>query len=156
MKLRRVVPAVAGTAYASVCLDDDTDGALLDSLGDVGGERVLLLGADVGIMCELIRRGCREVTELELNERLEVCAVDLAIVPSTGTVDGAACAIAHARRGLVPSGRILVRTAAASTGHLGRVIERLLRLHGFSAVSVHRAMNRTVFTAKLALSSASS
>jgi hypothetical protein len=153
MKLRRVVPATADTVHASVCLGDDTEGALLDSLGDVAGKRVLLLGAHVGIMCELIRRGCLEVTELELNERLDVCAVDLAIVPTIASADAAACAIAHARRALVPCGRTLVRATVDPTGWRGRAIERILRLHGFSLVGVYRAKNRAVFVAKLALSS---
>ncbi len=149
MKLRRVVPAVADAAYASVCLDDDLDGALLDRLGDVAGDRVLVLGAHIGIMCELIRRGCREVTELELNERLDVCTVDLVIVPSVGSADAAACAIVHARRALTPSGRMLVRTTTAATAELSRAIERTLRLHGFSSIGVHRSINRVVFAAKL-------
>ena len=156
MKLRRVVPAIADAACASVCLDDDINGALLDSLGDVAGERVLMLGAHIGIMCELIRRGCREVTELELNERLELCTVDLVVVPSVGSVDAAACAIAHARRALMPSGRILVRTTIDATGRLNRAIERTLRLHGFSVIGVHRAMNQAAFAAQLSLSSAPS
>ena len=149
MKLRRVAPAIAGAPYASGCLGDETDGALLDTLGDLAGERVLVLGPHIGIMCELIRRGCREVTELELNERLDVETVDLVVIPSIGNTDGTACAIAHARRALTPSGRILVRTTADPSGRLARAIERTLRLHGFSAFAVRRAMDRTVFTAKL-------
>jgi hypothetical protein len=59
------------------------------------------------------------------------------------------CAIAHARWGLVPSGRILLRTEAGPSGLLGRTIERTLTQHGFSLIRVRRAGHRAIFSAEL-------
>ena len=151
MKLQSVVPAAAAVPSVTVGLDDDPDSTLLDCLGDVAGEHALVLGPDLGIMCALIRRGCLEVTELRQNDRPDARTADLAILPSIGSTDAAACAIAHARRGLAMSGRIVVRTVADPSGRLSQAIRSMLQMHGFSSIRVRRAMDRNVFSAELPL-----
>jgi hypothetical protein len=143
MNLRQ--PTLAANA-GFACLDDDTGNALLDPLGDVTGQRVLILGRDIGVMCGLIRRGCRSVIELEQNGRPAIQAADLAIVPSALSADAAASAIALARRGLTPSGRIAVRTR---TDALSRAVKRTLKLQGFTGISARGQLADMVVFAHL-------
>jgi hypothetical protein len=117
----------------------------------VRGERVVVLGPDIEVICGLIRRGCRDVTALQQNDRPERGSADIVIVPAIRSADAAACTIAHARRALAPSGRVLLRTAASPAGWLGVALERTLRLHDFSAIRVRRVMDRAVFMAELPL-----
>jgi hypothetical protein len=151
MDFQRVVPIIAAAQSIPGCLESGDDATLLGSLSEIAGTSAVLLGHNVEIMCELIRRGCRSVTELQQNDRPEQNSADLVIVPSVGVADGAVTAIAHARRGLRPSGRIVLRTVADPARWLGLAIERTLRLHGFSAIRVRRIMDRAAFTAELPL-----
>jgi hypothetical protein len=151
MEFQRVVPVIAPAQSVPGRLGSDDNATLLGSLGEIAGTNAVVLGHNVEIMCELIRRGCRAVTELQQNDRPEQGSADLVIVSSVGAVDGAVTAIAHARRGLRRSGRIVVRTAANPARWLGHAIERTLRVHGFSAIRVCRIMDCTMFTAELPL-----
>jgi hypothetical protein len=150
MKLQREVPTIAVSQSAPVGPDGET-GILLDGLGELADERALVLGPDIAVMCGLIRRGCEEVTELEQNERPEARHFSLVIVSALRSTDMAACAIAHARRGLAPAGRIVVRTATDPSGQLGQAIERALRLHGFSLIRSRRIGTGAVFSGELPL-----
>jgi len=127
----------------SSCFED------LGGFDDLAGKRVLILGPDIGIMCELIQRDCRHVTELDPHGCSRAGTVDLVIVSSVGTSSAAAYAIDHARRALTLAGRIVVRTAGDPSEWLSRAIKRTLRLHGFSAIATHQALGRAVFTAEL-------
>jgi hypothetical protein len=149
MEFQRVVPAITMTQSIPGCLGTGADNTFLDSLSDLAGASAVLLGHDVHIMCELIRRGCRNVTELQQNDRPEQESADLVIVPSVGSADSAVTALAHARRGLRSAGRVVVRTVAAPERWLGLAIDRTLRLHGFSAIRSRPLMDRTVFSAEL-------
>ncbi len=121
----------------------------LDGFDDLAEKRVLILGPDIGIMCELIRRGCREVTELDKHGCLKTGTVDLVIVSSISTGSEAAYAIDRARRALTLAGHLVVRTTVDPSEWLSRAIKRMLRLHGFSAIIAHQALGRAVFTAEL-------
>jgi hypothetical protein len=149
MDFQRVVPVIAPAQSIPGRLGSDDDAALLDSLGEIAGTNAIVLGHDVEIMCELIRRGCRSVTELRQNDRPEHDCADLVIVASVGTADGAVTAIAHARRGLRPCGRIVVRTVKNLPKWLCLAIERTLRLHGFNAIRVRQGMHRAILAADL-------
>lgn len=150
MKLQREVPTIAAARSAAGIPDADAAN-LLDGLGELAGERALLLGPHIGIMCGLIRRGCEEVTELEQNERPEARHFSLVIVSALNGIDVAACVIAHARRGLAQAGRIVVRTAPEPSGQLGHAIESALRLQGFSLIRSRRIGGCAVFSAELPL-----
>jgi putative N-acetylmannosamine-6-phosphate epimerase len=122
---------------------------IIGNLHNLEGERALVIGPDTEIVRELVERGCREVTEVEDNEWPKQWSVDVVIVSSAATVDGAITAIGLARHGLSPSGRILVRTTAEPPRLLCDAITRKLMQHGFSAIRVGRAVTRVVFTAEL-------
>ena len=150
MDVQRVVPVLAATQSLTGGSPDGTaDGSLLDGLADLAGTSAVLLGHDVGLMCGLIRRGCRAVTELQQNDRPERDCADLVLVPAVGGADAAVTAIAHARRSLRPSGRIVLCTIPHPAKWLGRAIERTLRLHGFTAIRLHPATDRAVLSAEL-------
>ncbi len=72
----------------------------LDGVDDLVGKHVLILGPDIGVMCELIRRGCRNAIELGQHGCPSAGTVDLVIVPSISTPRAAASAIERARRAL--------------------------------------------------------
>jgi len=128
---------------SSFCVD------ILDGVDDLREKRVLILGPDVGIMCELIRRECRHVMELGQHGCPSAGTVDLVIVSSSGTPRAAACAVERARRALTLDGRIVVLTTDCPSEWLGRAIRRTLRGHGFSVVRTRQALGRVVFTAAL-------
>jgi hypothetical protein len=128
--------------------------ALLRCLGDVAGERALILGGDVDIMCAMIRRGCAEVTEFDSNHRPEADSADLIIVPKVRSEDDAARAVSHACRALVPTGRIAVRAAANPSDHLTRSVVRALHLHGFCRIDTSSLDVGTVVTAERPMFSA--
>ena len=148
MKPQRAVPTIAASPLAPADPESESE-ALLDSFGELADERALVLGPDIGIMCGMIRRGCEEVTELEQNQRPEAGRASLVIVSAVCSTDMAACVIAHARRGLMPAGRVVVRTAPDPSGQLGYAIERALGLHGFSLIRSRRAGGRAIFSAEL-------
>jgi len=149
MNFQPVVPVIAASQSLSGCLISHPEDMLLDAVPDLVDKRAIVLGPDIGVMCELIRRGCREVTEIKQNDRPPLGSADVVIVPSVGTANGAVSAVANARRRLAPAGCILLRTAADPGGWLGHVVERSLRFHGFSAIRVRRVMDRAMFTAEL-------
>jgi hypothetical protein len=122
--------------------------ALLRRLGDVAGERVLILGGDVDIMCATIRQGCAEVTELNPDHRPEAASVDLVIVPKVWSEEDAARAISNARRALVPTGRIALRAGANPSDHLARSTICALHLHGFCRIDASSLGGGTVVTAE--------
>ena len=137
---------------APVSIDDDPDPALLNLLGEMDGEHVLLVGNNVlELMCALLRRGAGEVTLLRPTVRPEPRTVDLAIVAHVGSLDAAVTAIGHARRALNAAGRIVLGIGADPSGRLAQGLRRMLRLHGFSAIRPVPLADRTLFSAELPL-----
>ena len=128
----------------------DPDAALVAVLGDVTDEHILILGhGALDLMCVLIRAGCGAITELRQHERPEPRIADIVILPKVGSLDAAATTIGHARRALVPTGRILVRPAADTAGRLAPAIVRTLRIHGFTDVRQHRVGTEALLSAVL-------
>jgi hypothetical protein len=112
----------------------DADIALLDCVGRVDDARVLVIGdATLSMLCGLIRRGCTAAAEMQLHDRPISEPADIVVVPHLEGPDCASRAIAQARRVLQPGGRIVLRDP---TGSLARQTASLLRMQGFSAVSV--------------------
>ncbi len=143
MSLHQVLAARVTTPAP---LADDPALALLDGLADLEGEHALILGhGALELMCALIRGGCAEVTELRTGDRPEAHVADLALVPRLTSVEQAALVVSHARRALVPTGRLVLSVP----GHLALAVSRVLRLHGFSSVRRRDGANGSVLSACL-------
>jgi hypothetical protein len=128
----------------------DPDTALLRLAGEVRNEHALIIGPNaLELMCGLIRRGAAEVSLLRYGVRPERASVDLAVATEIGSPEQALPVVAHARRALTASGRLIVRTTADSTGRLAKLVAQMLRLNGFSAVRARRAGDRTLVTGVL-------
>jgi hypothetical protein len=110
------------------------DIALLDCVGRVDETRVLVIGdATLSMLCGLIRRGCTAAAEMQLHDRPISEPADIVVVPHLEGPDCASRVVALARRVLQPGGRIVLRDP---TGALALQTAHLLRMQGFSAVSV--------------------
>jgi hypothetical protein len=84
---------------------------LLRCIGAVAGQRALLLGrGGVDVMCDLIRAGASEVTDLCHADRPKPASADLVVVPDLAAADQAPGLVAHAKRALATAGRIVVRS----------------------------------------------
>jgi hypothetical protein len=138
------------SAFSDAELEGDPSTALIACAGDVGRDRVLILGHSApSIMWTLIRHGCVSATELGHGDRPDAHTADLAIVPNVGALDDVALIIRHAKRALVAAGRIVLCTAAAPSGRLVRGISIMLRQQGFSAIRWRRDGARAVVSAAL-------
>jgi hypothetical protein len=136
----RVAAVRQRVPYATQATAVDPDASVLQLAGEVRGEHALIIGAGgLELMCSLLRKGAAEVKLLRQGVRPEHAAADLAIATGIDSQDSAQAAIAHARRALADSGRLILRVVADPTGHLAQSIAQTLRLHGFSAVRVRRA-----------------
>ncbi|MDR3537756.1 MAG: hypothetical protein P4L71_14760 [Acetobacteraceae bacterium] len=143
MSLHQVLVA---RAPAPASPGNDPALALLDGLTGLEDERVLILGhGAVELMCALIRGGCQEVTELRSCDRPEPHVADLVLVPQLASVEQAAMIAGHARRALVPTGRIVL----GAPGHLAVPVSRVLRLHGFSGLRRRDGAGGSVLSACL-------
>jgi len=130
----------------------DPDTVLLACIGEVAGERALILGCGaLDVMCALIRAGATEVTELCRNDRPEPASADLVVVPDLVSADSAPDIVGHARRALATAGRIVLRCQSDPYGRLMQSVSRVLRVHGFSALRLRRAGMQTLLTAELPL-----
>jgi hypothetical protein len=110
------------------------DIALLDCVGRVDETQVLVIGdATLSMLCGLIRRGCTAAAEMQLHDRPISEPADIVVVPHLEGADCASRVVALARRVLQPGGRIVLRDP---TGALALQAAHLLRMQGFSAVSV--------------------
>jgi hypothetical protein len=129
----------------------DPDTALLQLAGEVRNEHALIIGANaLELMCTLIRRGAAEVSLLRPGVRPERGTADLAVATEITSQEQALSVMAHARRALTASGRLILRTTADPTGRLAKRVAEALRLQGFSAVRARRAGDRTLVTGVLA------
>jgi hypothetical protein len=129
---------------------NDQNASLLASIGEVAGNRALVLGrGSLDVMCGLIRAGATEVTELCRNDRPEAASADVVVVPDLATGDLAPGIVERARRALTGAGRIVLRCPIDPSGRLIRSVNRALRLHGFSTLRQQRIGMRVLVTAKL-------
>ncbi len=141
MKLQSAAPAAG--------LSDDPEQSLLDSLAGLAGERALILGLNIEIMCGLIQRGCREVTEMERDDHPEAGSVDVVVAPSVATAAAADRAVALARRVLTHFGRVVVRTAQSPSAALCEAIIDSLRRQGFFLTDIRYSADQTAYVATL-------
>jgi len=114
---------------------------LLDSLGGVDDEHIIVLGKDgPDLMCALLRAGAPQVTHLCTHERLEADSASLVIVPRPGAPDWLTGALPSIRRALGPNGRLALCIDPLPS--VQSRIRRLLTLHGFAGVRASRAGGR--------------
>jgi hypothetical protein len=147
--------ALAARLDTCPLVDADPDAKLLACIGEVGGERALVLGrGGLDVMCALIGAGAREVTGLCRNDRPKPASADVVVVPNLATADLAPGVVGHAKRALATAGRIVLRCPADPAGRLARSVNRVLRLHGFAAVRQYRIGMQTLVTAQLTLAPA--
>jgi hypothetical protein len=139
--------ANAGRALRRVVITDP-QAPLLDMLGDLTGERVVLLGSDADLAAELRLRGCSIVVENAGGRWVEPGNADVAIA-ALGINDCAMDVIAQARRALSEFGRVLVWTAEDPAGRIGLAAEAALRRNGFSAIRTVRCRDHSVITAEV-------
>jgi hypothetical protein len=152
--LQQARPApIAATLFAPDLFNDDSHATiLLAAIGDIVGERAVILGQGaVDVMCALIRAGAPEVTELAHSARLDANSVDLMVVPNVASLDQAEATIRQARRALASAGRLVLRFPNDPAAHLARKTGQHLRLQGFSIVRQKRIGTQTVLTAELPL-----
>lgn len=131
-------------------LPNTLNGALLEDFATIPNRRVLVLGRDIEIICQLIRHGCDEVTESTGCKRPEIASADIVIISCADTMAAAATAIVNARYALSGGGRLIMRTGPKPAERLRRGAGALLRFNGFSVLTIVQTGDRVVFTAELA------
>jgi hypothetical protein len=108
---------------------------LVDWLGDVSTEHVLVFGRGLDLICALLNAGAAEAELRCSHDRLEPHCASLVIVPDLPSTDWLASALPHISRALIPNGRLVLDIGPAA-GHQANGIRRQLVLHGFSAIRV--------------------
>ena len=123
--------------------------ALLDGLGAIEDEgNIIVLGKDgPDLMCALLRAGAPQVTHLYWHDRLEAGSASLVIVPHAPSLDWLEGALSPIRRALLANGRLAVSVDPLPT--TAKRVHRMLRLHGFSAISARCAVGRQVLCAEV-------
>jgi hypothetical protein len=124
--------------------------ALRAALGEVRDEAVLVIGSrSLEVTCDLIRRGARSVTLLRTDRRPEAASANLVVVPEAPSLEWLACVLGHARRALLPTGRLVLRVGALAGRQLAAQITRMLRVHGYTAIVARQAGDQLVLQAEL-------
>jgi hypothetical protein len=124
--------------------------AMRTALRDVRDEEVLVIGPHgLEIMCDLLRRGARSVTLLQMDKRPEAHSVSLVVVPEAPSIEWLACVLGHARRALLPAGRIVLRVGSLVGRQLAAQISRMLRVHGYTAIATRQYGDQLLLSAEL-------
>jgi hypothetical protein len=123
--------------------------ALFDAIGEIEDEKhVLVLGGDgPDLMCALLQAGAPQVTHLRSYERLETGSASLVIVPHVASLDWLERALSPIRRALPANGRLVVCVDPLPTTQVR--VQRMLRLHGFTAIRASRASGGQVVSAEV-------
>jgi hypothetical protein len=121
----------------------------LDVLGDLAGERALLLRPDEDLAAALRLGGCSVVHQIAGDGHFKPAEADVAIIPDLGPDECVTAAIAQARRALAGSGRVLVGISAAPHDRIALTAAAALRRSGFSAIRTVHRRDRTVVTAEV-------
>jgi hypothetical protein len=125
-------------------------GAMRAALRDVRDEEVLVIGPHgLEVMCDLLRRGARSVTLLRMDKRPEAHSVSLVVVPEAPSIEWLACVLGHARRALLPAGRLVLRVGALAGRQLAARITRMLRIHGYTAIIARQSGDDLVLNADM-------
>jgi hypothetical protein len=126
----------------------DPGDVLRAALRDVRDEEALVIGPHgLEVMCDLLRRGARSVTLLRMEKRPEAHSVSLVVVPEAPSIEWLACVLGHARRALLPAGRLVLRVVALAGRQVAEQIIRMLRIHGYTAIVARQSGNELVLHA---------
>lgn len=110
-------------------------GDLLEKIGDVEHEHILLLGHnEIDLMCALLRAGALEVSHLSSPELAEPESASLVIVPRLPSQDWLASALRSIGRALLPTGRLILCVATHGDMIMASRIRRTLARHGYSKI----------------------
>jgi len=119
-------------------------------LHDVRDEAVLVIGPHgLEVMCDLLRRGARSVTLLRMDTRPEAHSASLVVVPDAPSIEWLACVLGHARRALVPTGRLVLRVGGLAGRQLAAQIKRMLRIHGYTGIVAQQSGDEVVLNAEM-------
>jgi len=125
-------------------------GGLLEQIGDVGDEHILVVGNDgAGLMCALLRAGALEVTHLNSHARAEPDSASLAIIPHIQSLDWLASALPSIRRALLPNGCLVVCAETEVDAVTRNRIRRMLVQHGYCGIRTSLADDCLVVSAEV-------
>ncbi len=124
--------------------------ALRAALGDVREEAALVIGPrGIDVMCDLLRRGASSVVLLRTDKRPEARSASLVVVPEAPSIEWLACVLGHARRALLPAGRLVLRLVALPGRQMAAQVMRMLRIHGYTAIVARQAGEQLLLKAEL-------
>jgi hypothetical protein len=124
--------------------------AMRAALRDVRDEEVLVIGPHgLEVMCDMLRRGARSVTLLRMDKRPEAHSASLVVVPEAPSIEWLACVLGHARRALLPAGRLVLRVGTLAGRQLVAQITRMLRIHGYTAIVARQSGDELVLNAEM-------
>jgi hypothetical protein len=122
--------------------------AMHSALGDVRDEEVLVIGPHgLETMCDLLHRGARSVMLLRMDVRPDAQSASLVVVPDAPSIEWLACVLGHARRALLPAGRIVLRVALVGR-QMAAQISRMLRVHGYTAIATRELGDQLLLRAE--------
>jgi hypothetical protein len=124
--------------------------AMGEALREVRDEDVLVIGPHgLEVMCDLLHHGARSVTLLRMDTRPEAHSVSLVVVPEAPSIEWLACVLGHARRALLPAGRLVLRVGSLIGRQLAAQIARMLRVHGYTAIVTRQCGDQLLLRAEL-------
>lgn len=127
---------------------EPSDG-LLEKIGDVQNEHILLLGNHcVDLMCALLRAGALEVTHLNSPERAEPESATIVIVPQMPSHDWLASALRSIGRILLPTGRLILCASSSADVVTVNRIRRTLARHGYSKIHSTKINSGMMYTSQ--------
>jgi hypothetical protein len=150
-------PRAGGRARLRAVLPDkrcvppiDPARAMRAALRDVRDEEVLVIGPHgLEVMCDMLRRGARSVTLLRMDKRPEAHSASLVVVPEAPSIEWLACVLGHARRALLPAGRLVLRVGTLAGRQLVAQITRMLRIHGYTAIVARQSGDELALNAEM-------
>lgn len=146
----RTQPVPAEEAAPKPPGNPDPTLAVCAALGEVQNEEVLVIGPHgLEVTCDLIRRGARSVTLLRTDKRPEAHSASLVVVPEAPSLEWLACVLGHARRALLPTGRLVLRVGSLAGRQIVAQITRMLRVHGYSDIHARHAGNELLLNAQM-------
>jgi hypothetical protein len=109
----------------------------------------LIIGRSaLGLLCELLRRGCLSAACLKPEAKPDAQAFSLAIIPDITDLPAAEDAIRSASRALTAPGRIVIGVSATASKGLPLALSRRLRLNGFRMVTTVSGADHVILTAQ--------
>jgi hypothetical protein len=124
--------------------------AMRAALRNVRDEEVLVIGPHgLEVMCDLLRHGARSVTLLRMDTRPEAHSASLVVVPEAPSIEWLACVLGHARRALLPTGRLVLRLGAPAGHQVVAQITRMLRIHGYTGIVARQSADELVLNAEM-------